>query len=197
MTEGDRLKLQTESATSGTGGGARDLRFGPWDKFEPVVARMLPDTVVERSRRKIGDKWVRQDVEVRVGSLNWNDGNQRRRAELKFWPPTGARSFEGRIATAYQLPPLARSSMPSGQNEVFALVWDDENGIWAQYVAEPQLRTPPPGQSWEPTIRQELLSALDEGLHMENAREKGRPVSVRGWIDLTRNEMESFVGEQT
>jgi hypothetical protein len=197
MTEGDQLKLLTKSATSGTGGGARDLRFGPWRGFEPIVARMLPDTKVERSRRKKGVKWVPVDVEVRVGSLNWNEGADRKSAEMEFWPPTSARSLEGRIATAYRLPPLARKSMPSGQDEVFALVWDDENGIWAQYVAEPQLRNPRSGQAWEPTIRAAILQALDEALQIEAARrKKGRPQSVRGWIDLTREEGESFIGVQ-
>ena len=69
MLEGDKDKLRREGAKATSGGGAMDLRFGPWDEFEPVVQRMLPKTEVRSSRRKVGNGWVPHDVDVHVGSI--------------------------------------------------------------------------------------------------------------------------------
>lgn len=196
MLDGDLRKLRTESANATSGGGARDLRFGPWDRFEPVVDRMLPDKVTRRSRRKVNGRFVPQDVEgVAKGDVRWQSDGVVHEKPFEFWPPTDSRAFEGRVATTYKLPPLAPDRLPpAAEGIVFGLIWEDDDGVWAQYASEAAVRNPPAGEPWEPTIREALLEGLD-GARAKEARQKRRnPVSIRGFVDREHDERAIFVG---
>lgn len=189
MLDGDLRKLRTESADATSGGGARDLRFGPWERFKPVVNRMLPEKVTRKARRNASAK------EVRVGRVRWKDGDGVHEKRFEFWTPTGARNFEGRVATTYKLPPLAADRLPPAEEGiVFALIWEDEDGIWAQYASEAAVRSPPPDEAWEETLREALLEGLDRAAVKKARQKSNNPVAIRGFIDRERGEREIFVG---
>src|SRR5438552_4063018 len=95
LLEGDKDKLRREGAKATTGGGAMDWRFGPWEAFEPVVARMIPTTDARASRRKADNAWVHHDVDVHVGTIRSSSGPTLPPEPFEFWPPTDARPFEG------------------------------------------------------------------------------------------------------
>ena len=83
------LKAQGVSNDAPTGGGARDLRLRPYDRFQPFMERLLPETCTQ-PRQDGGE------VTIRYGLATWGDGSEMR--EIKYWPPTNARPGEGRIA---------------------------------------------------------------------------------------------------
>src|SRR4051794_40863475 len=113
LLEGDKDKLRREGAIATTGGGAMDWRFGPWDEFEPVVARMLPNTVVRPSQRKVGNRRAPHAVAVHVSTIRSPDQAGLPAEPVEFWPPTDARPFEGRIATPYKVRPFRPEALPA------------------------------------------------------------------------------------
>jgi hypothetical protein len=173
---GDDLKLRSRSNISKTGGGARDVRFGPWDKFEDVVKVMFPQTVHKPSRRKDPKtgKYVKHQAVIHVGTLLFED-DQGASAEMpvEFWEPTGARSFEGRLARAGKLPPFRPGTMPTGKGSVFMLLAQDATGkLGGTWVTEHALRNL---SGWYKPVQKALVGALDKASATDN---------LRGFIDL-------------
>ena len=92
---GDLRKFTATSADSNTGGGARDFRFTPFDKFDGVFARALPGREDEpRVRNKVPTIVTLYTANVSVPKKNGKPTIR----ELRFEPPTTARDGEGRLA---------------------------------------------------------------------------------------------------
>jgi hypothetical protein len=186
---GDDRKVKGRSNISKTGGGARDVRFGPWEKFEDIVKVMFPETTIKMTRRKDPrtGKYARHEAVVHVGTLLYQD-DLRGRAQMaamavEFWEPTGARAFEGRLARAGKLPPFRPGTMPAGKGSVFMLLAQDANGmLGGTWVTEHALRN---HQGWYKPFQQALLDALDGASATAN---------VRGFIDLQTGEQCQLIG---
>ena len=156
------LKAQGVSNDAPTGGGARDLRLRPYDRFQPFMERLLPETRTQ-SRQDGGE------VTIRYGLATWGDGSETR--EIKYWPPTNARPREGRIAQISSLLPLAVPP-EDVEGSVILFVRDEDGLIWVRYATDEGLRDslPEVGDS----IRDCLGNATENRI-------------ATGYIDLTPN----------
>ena len=152
-------KARNESADATSGGGARDLRLSPHDKVRPFMERLLSRT---RTKRRPGG----EEVTVQCGTVTWDDGSEER--EIEYWPPTGARPGEGRIARISSLPPLA--DPPATQGIVVLFVLDEHGVVWLRYATAEGL-----GESM-PEIGEVIRGCL--------ARKKRKRIPT-GYIDLT------------
>ncbi|MDT7530579.1 hypothetical protein OVY29_18110 [Sphingopyxis sp. SE2] len=115
---GDLRKFTATSADSNTGGGARDFRFTPFEKFDGVFARALPG----REKKPRVRNGVRTSVTLYTAdvSIPKKNGSASTR-ELRFEPPTTAREGEGRLAqlSKFGLEP------PAGEGRFFLLIIED------------------------------------------------------------------------
>lgn len=121
VREGDLKKFTATSAKAKSGGGARDFRFRPFDKFDGVFARALPGRVVEnRVRKKVKTKVTLYTATV---SIPKRDGTTSTR-ELRFESPTTSREGEGRLAqlSKFGLEP------PTGEGRFLLLIIEDASG---------------------------------------------------------------------
>ena len=124
------LKAQGVSNEAPTGGGARDLRLRPYDRFQPFMECLLPTTRTQ----------LRQDggrVTIRFGMATWGNGSEKR--EIEYWPPTNARPREGRIAQINSLPPLAVPP-EDVEGSVILFVRNEDGLIWVRYATDNGLR---------------------------------------------------------
>jgi hypothetical protein len=183
---GDDRKIESRSNNAKTGGGARDVRFGPWEKFEGIVKVMFPEPTIETTSRKNPQtgNYARHRAVVHVGTLLYQDDHGAfARMPVKFWEPTSARGFEGRLARAGKLPPFCPGTMPAGKGSVFMLLAQDADrmleGTW---VTEHALRN---REGWYKPFQQALVDALDEASAKQN---------VRGFIDLQTGEQCQLIG---
>jgi hypothetical protein len=118
---GDLRKFTATSADANTGGGARDFRFTPFDKFDGVFARALPGRAKEaRVRNKVRTSVMLYTATV---SIPMNNGTAATK-ELRFEPPTTARDGEGRLAqlSKFDLEP------PTNQGRFLLLIIEDAGG---------------------------------------------------------------------
>ncbi len=85
---GDIEKYRTTSASSGTGGGARDLRISPQEIYLPVVQRMFPNPAEEGATS---------------GTIVWEQNGVDHRKIMNLHLPTESRSNELRIGRFYDI----------------------------------------------------------------------------------------------
>lgn len=85
---GDIKKYQAMSASSGTGGGARDLRISPINVYEQTLRRMFPNP---------------SDGHATTGTIVWESGGAVRQSEVTLQSPTNARRTELRIGRFYDI----------------------------------------------------------------------------------------------
>jgi hypothetical protein len=182
---GDRLKLQRKSNTSATGGGARDARFGPWEKFVPIVNAMFPQTETRKTSRKnprTGERGPHNAV-VHIGTLLYDVGGTAVPMQVEMWEPTAARAFEGRLARTYTIPPFRPDRFPIGKGSVFMLLGQDETGmLGGTWITEHALRE---REGWYRPFQKALLDALDRASTEEN---------LRGFIDLETGQSLHVIG---
>jgi hypothetical protein len=120
---------------------------------------MFPEEVNVRGRR------------IQRGRLVWDEpGGNRKTQTVEYWPPTGARPGEGRLARIHELEPLRHP--PDVQNEavVLLLVLDDSDEVRAFYATSGSLRA-----EWH----QDVSTGILECLALER---KG--IAARGWLNL-------------
>lgn len=118
VMEGDLKKFTATAAPSGTGGGARDLRFRPFDKFDGVFARALPGRE-NVERRREGE---REEVEIYTAKAKVVRSNDESfEKTISFEPPTTARPDEGRLARVHDL----NLDVPEGEGRVLILIIQD------------------------------------------------------------------------
>lgn len=120
VMDGDRKKFSATAAPSGTGGGARDLRFRPFDKFDGVFARTLP------GRQKVERKRAGQHETIEIYSADAQvvqDNNAPLNRTITFEPPTTARPHEGRLARVHDL----NLNVPVDEGRLLILIIQDAN----------------------------------------------------------------------
>ncbi len=145
LNDGDYRKFVAESNDSASGGGARDLRFRRFDKFEPILGQMFPGRSPNQGPR---------GVEVFTGTIAWKEGASTRRMVGKIWPPTKARPGEGRLATVDRYKPFIDAQRFPGEVELVVLVHDSDNEVWPYVIGHTQL------EEWEEQIAGAILRCL-------------------------------------
>lgn len=171
VPEGDWRKFRAQSNNAASGGGARDLRFRPYDEFAKIFALLFPQARSELRRR--GGKKV--GVKVYWGTLHWTRGGTDGSREARFEPPTDSRPYEGRVPVIYKYPPFKLVPTTNEGRIVVMLVQRNDDTVWPEFVTEQSLRS----GAWEASISAPILRSLD-------APRSARQVA-RGYIDLVRN----------
>jgi len=170
---GDRRKFTATSNDVDTGGGARDLRFRPEDKFAPVFARMFPTTKTVTSRRG----GVAIQLQVHTGQICWPSVPGPGQAPLyqtgqaEIWPSTNARPGELRLVRVheYGFSPLLPPSQVNGKT-VMMLIQETQRVV-VRFTTESSIRT----NNWHRSIKPFLLRWLDSD-------------ALSGFIDLQTGE---------
>lgn len=165
---GDVLKFAAQSSSSGTGGGARDMRFRPYDKFDAVFERLLTGRkTVSRVRNAV-------PVDIRIYSAPVSVVHSSSRvttATMEFEPPTTARDDEGRLTRLnhYGL------AVPASQGRVMLLIWQTgDNAVRLAFATEKQLAA----GKWHPQIGQALVDCFATKRRHGNA--------AQGFVDFVR-----------
>jgi len=161
---GDIEKYLTRSSTSGTGGGARDLRVSQFSVFGPLLSQMLS----ERS----GDARFTQG---RV--LSQIDGDTQI-TEVQLWRPTAARANELRLSRFYEVPGWEVSEETYGNSQrdgivlFYVLEMDVHGTVTAKVLSDSQL-----------TQRNATIRS-----HVNNLRTQAREgVAIVGAVDVITN----------
>jgi hypothetical protein len=157
---GDLRKAEADSNDADSGGGARDLRFRPWNgHFEDVVAAMAKRVDQTKGR----DRYYVELVSIR------NHGG-RAVDEVTFWPPTNARPDEGRLANVDRVPAFAVAEMPpASDGRAMYFIWEDDDAVYGTLITEKSLRS----GAWHSAVAEPILKDLQ-------LAEK----TVRGYVDL-------------
>lgn len=173
IVPGDRRKFTATSNDVDTGGGARDLRFRPENKFAPVFARMFPTTKTVTSRR--GGAPVQ--LQVHTGQIRWPSASTPGQAPLyqtgqaEIWPSTNARPGEMRLIKVheYGFSPLLPPLQVNGKTVMMLI--QEAQGVVVRFTTEASIRT----NTWHRSIKPFLLRWLDSD-------------SLSGFIDLQTGE---------
>jgi hypothetical protein len=168
IVEGDFRKFVAQSNDAETGGGARDLRFRPFDEFVEVFRLLFPAVRREKRRREGG----MIDIEILVGRLHWFDGGNDASKEATFEPPTDARPNEGRLPIVHKYPPFNHLPSTDKGRMVLLLVQRDDDTVWVEFASEDSLRS----GEWHDAVAQPILRSLDA--------KRGFKQVARGFIDL-------------
>lgn len=169
IVEGDFRKFEARSNDADTGGGARDLRFRPYDEFSNVFKLLFPLSRLEKRQRD----GASANVEIMVGRFFWCDASGMPKSkEATFEPPTDARPNEGRIPVVHTYPPF-NTLPPTNQGRmVLLLIQRDDDTVWPAFATESSLRS----GAWEKSVSGPILNSLD-------ARRSSKQVA-RGYIDV-------------
>ena len=132
IKEGDVLKQRAKSNKSTSGGGARDVRIRPAEKFSAILAAMFPG---KTSREGVWE-----------GSISWedDDGNVEQ-ATIELWRPTEARPGEARIGRINRIAAWDvhtkqyTEDLGRGKKWFYLLVKDTDGVVWARLLYEENL----------------------------------------------------------
>jgi len=162
ILEGDRRKFEAQSNDAQTGGGARDLRFRPYDKFLPVFERLFPD---------------KDENDICVGRFTWMEGKKQDSNDAFFHPPTNARPNEGRIASVDKFLPL--NSLPPQEDgtTILMIIQRDDGTVWPSFTTDVSLAS----GAWHEAVSNIVLTCL------RAHRRAG--VSCCGYIDYETSEV--------
>lgn len=149
---GDLRKMDAVSNDAPTGGGARDLRFRPSEKFLPFFQRMFPEVVLKTRQS--------ERIETFSGPVVWTADGQEESGVMAVWPPTDARPGECRIATVHRFgfSGLVKRD-PSGGRSVFMLFQQRSGVVRVYFATETSLRT----GNWNSAVREFAVAWLDTG----------------------------------
>lgn len=165
VMDGDLKKFTATAAPSGTGGGARDLRFRPFDKFDGVFARALPGRE-KVERRREGEREI---VEIYTAKANIvRSNNQSFKKDVSFEPPTTARPNEGRLARVHDL----NLEVPKGEGRLLILIIQDAKGeLIITFFSERDLES----GSWHATVNDFFKDVFSQ---------PARASATQGYIDF-------------
>ena len=176
---GDQLKFRNKSNSTLTGGGARDLRFRPWDKYKPVIVQMFPKQKTRATSRTVNGKRVPVQAIYHEGVLRYDAGGKPQEMKLEFWEPTTARPNEARLSKVSSIPLFKPGGIKGNLGAVFMLLVQMSDGkLGAAWTYEQYLRNNP---GWNPKVRDPLVNALDAASATTN---------LHGWIDLVAGKSE-------
>lgn len=150
---GDKRKFVAKAADAATGGGARDFRFTPYDKFEGIFEKILTGRKFENRVRNgvtTPQELLTSRVQVARANGKWVD------KPIEFEPPTTARPSEGRLTrlNSFEL------EVPSGQTGRILLILfqTGDQRVWLSFATEAQLNS----GKWEKTLTKILQDCLAE-----------------------------------
>lgn len=165
---GDRRKVQARSHDSGTGGGARDIRFNPLKMFETIVPTVFGNSHVEPNGRQVNSAPV----------YWWEDEEAQGPITVEVWSPTESRGGDIRLSRVHKVIPFDEDHIPAQALDPFFLIWtDDEEKVWARYATVEDLRAP----GWSPRLVEPILDSVARVSATQN---------IRGWIDVRTGEGE-------
>lgn len=138
IVPGDIRKFFAESNDTASGGGARDLRLSPADKFFPILKRLFP-------KAGIGNTFT--------GELYWEN---EKNTKVTIHSPTNSRPNEVRIAKIHECFP--KSKIPSDANDCILLFVQDEEGkVWPYFISEYSLKH----DDWHEVVKKGILRGLN------------------------------------
>lgn len=158
LKAGDIRKFSATSADSTSGGGARDQRFSPYDKFDAVFRAMFKGPPEQKNRKK-GSQTVQLTVYVSPVAVHaddthrtdpskevQHDGESYLIQTLRYWPPTTVRANEGRLGEVSKLD----LAPPSNKGRVFLLIFEDDTALTPRlvFVTEDDVKA----KEWEKSI---------------------------------------------
>jgi hypothetical protein len=174
IVPGDLRKIIAESNDSETGGGARDFRFGEFEKLEPIIRKMFPNTIKEQ-RRRGGQSVI---VDIFRGTFHWNSNEGEEQKTVDFEPPTTARPSEGRITRVHEQPCFAPGRIRKDAGRILLLLVQRNDGsVWPHFIEEQSLSEP---GAWDAGVAKELLKCIQ-------ARRAANRVVI-GYRDFTTGE---------
>ena len=157
---GDRRKFVAKAADANTGGGARDFRFSPYDKFGGIFEKMLTGRKFENRTRDgvtVPQELLTSRVQVARANGKWVD------KPIEFEPPTTARPAEGRLTrlNSYAL------EVPSGAagRILLILFQTGDQKVWLSFATEAQLNS----GKWEKSLTRILQDCLAESRPVNHA----------------------------
>lgn len=157
IVKGDRLKFEAISNhDASVGGGARDLRFSPFDQFRLAFEKMLPT----------------ENGGILEGRFNWIEGKTHVSKEAYFHSPTYARPNEGRIANIDKFLPGNMLPDESEGNTILLIIQRDDDSVWISFTTDNSLRN----DTWHLVVSQTILGCL-------RARRRYN-TSAAGYIDF-------------
>jgi hypothetical protein len=158
---GDIRKFAAESNDSPSGGGARDLRFRPFESFRPIFRRMFPNNETDG---------------IFSGRFYSMEGGREIVRRALFHPPTNARPGEGRLANVDKC--LPHDNLPSNEETVILLLIQRSDGkVWPHFITRSSLVN---DDLWEENIKRMILNCFSAH------RRSG--VSMVGFIDFETGE---------
>lgn len=151
IVQGDFRKFEAKSNDSDSGGGARDLRFRPYDKLKATVDLMFPVTTTETTSQRT--------IQVAKGEFKWQDANGVVQSkDAFFYPPTDARPNEGRLARVHTYPCFTDKHPPTNMGRILVLLTQLPDGsVWPSFATEQDMLTNP---LWNQTVAKALLECL-------------------------------------
>lgn len=136
IVEGDLSKFTATSNITPSGGGARDLRFSPADKFFPVFQRMFT-----------------QNGSILSGYFSWANHVD---TKVEIHSPTNARPNEVRIGRIHECFP--QSVIPNNSSDCILLIVLDSTGKVSPYfTSQYSLQH----DNWHPAIKNPILEGLN------------------------------------
>jgi len=169
ILEGDRRKFIAQSNDTQSGGGARDIRFRPYEEFAPVFEQLFPNSAM-MTRVRDGGKI---ELEIRKGRFYWIDADEHEQSqESSFEPPTTARPDEGRLPMVHTYPCF--ENLPSRDEGILLLllIQRPDGTVWPTFATEKSLKS----GDWNSVVANTLLACM-------YAKRK-QSVAVSGFIDL-------------
>lgn len=162
IVRGDRRKFEAKSNDTPSGGGARDLRYSPYEKFVKVFERMLP---------------TKDAKNICIGRFTWMEEGVKKSSDAFFHPPTDSRSNEGRIASVDKY--LPRNTLPPEDAGIaILLIYQINDGtVWIHFTTDRSLAV----DEWHQHVSQTILNCI-------NAHRRSN-VSCTGYIDYEFNEV--------
>ncbi len=162
IVEGDRRKFEAASnLDSCAGGGARDLRFRPFDKFGPVFERLFPE---------------KTEKGVFKGKFHKLDDGVERTNDAFFHPPTNARPNEGRLASVDKYLPLSDLPAEGDGKTILLIIQRDDGSVWPMFTTDNSLES----GDWNEQVMEMILVCLRAN---RNAN-----VSMVGFVDFETKE---------
>lgn len=151
----DYDKFITQSNQTPSGGGARDLRWRPHERFDAVF-RLLCPKHSEEIRGRGAQKRPRL---VYRGTFAWMRDTTIHTASFAYEQPTDSRPGEGRIPRIYTYPTFADAERPEPDVRTFVLLAQDDNSlVWPFIVDFATLHLP----EWDPMVSCAILDCLNE-----------------------------------
>lgn len=167
IVEGDIRKFEAKSNDSDSGGGARDLRFSPYDEFVEIFRVIFPDEEVKTRKGN-----ANAAVKTLSGRLHWCQDGTDTSLEATFVPPTDARPNEGRIPSVNTYPPFQKP-FPADQGRILLLLVQRTDGaVWIAFATEVALRS----GKWHKSVSVPVLRSLDA--------KRSANHGARGYIDF-------------